>query len=307
MTVAAALDIHGIIPAMVTPLRDEQVNEEALRRVVDYLVGGGVHGIFVTGSQGEFYALEPDERRRVWEVTLEQVAGRTPVYAGTGAVSTREAVRLAIMAEKAGVAAVSVITPYFITPSQTELYRHYRAVAEATSLPLLLYGNRDRTGVPLNVETVAQLAELPSVAGIKDSSGDMTLLAEYVRCCPKRFAVLAGRDTLIYGALCYGAAGAIAATANVAPRLVVRIYERFAAGDMQGAALAQRDLAPLRLAFGLGSFPVVIKEALDMMGFEAGPARAPVGPLSEAQRAELRRVLADMGMLDEKARGAITP
>ncbi|MGQ9552892.1 MAG: 4-hydroxy-tetrahydrodipicolinate synthase [Anaerolineae bacterium] len=297
------LGVYGIIPAMVTPLKDDHINGAALRQLVDYLIAGGVHGLFATGSQGEFYALNPDERRQVWEITLDQAAGRVPVYAGTGAVTTSEAAQLAVLAEKAGVDAISVLTPYFITPSQEELYQHYRAIAEATSLPLLLYGNKDRTGVPLNVDTVARLAEVPNIVGIKDSSGDMTLMAEYIRCAPPSFAVLAGRDTLIYGALCYGAKGAIAATANVAPALVARIYERFEAGDLAGAAEAQRQLAPLRLAFGLGSFPVVIKEALDMMGFQAGPARRPVGPLSESQRRQLREVLEDMGLLARENQG----
>jgi 4-hydroxy-tetrahydrodipicolinate synthase len=302
--VAETLRIHGVIPAIVTPLRDDRLNESALGRICDYLIAGGVHGLFATGSQGEFYALDADERRRVWEVTLERAAGRVPVYAGTGAVTTREAVHLARLAEQVGVAAISVLTPYFVTPSQDELYRHYRAIAEAVALPVLLYGNRDRTGVPLNVDTVARLAELPNVAGIKDSSGDMTLLAEYIRCSPAGFAVLVGRDTLIYGALCHGAAGAIAATANVAPALVAGIYECFVAGDLAGAAQAQRDLAPLRLAFALGSFPVVIREALDILGFEAGPARPPVGPLNATQRAQLWRVLSGMGLVAERDEGA---
>ena len=125
----------------------------------------------------------------------------------------------------------------------------------------------------------------------------MTLLAEYVRCAPEGFSVLAGRDTLIYGALAYGAAGSIAATANVAPALVASIYDRFRSGDLAGSRQAQRDLAPLRLAFSLGSFPVVIKEALDMLGLDAGPARAPVGPLAEAERAQLRAVLQGMELL----------
>ena len=293
--------IRGIIPAMVTPLHPDgrSVNEASLRRLVEHLIAGGVHGLFATGSQGEFYALTDDERLRVWQVTLDQVAGRVPVYAGTGAVYTQDAVRLARLAERVGADAISVITPYFIAPSQAELYEHYRAIAEAVSLPVLLYTNPGRTGVNLSVDTVARLAEIPNIAGIKDSSGDMTLMGEYIRCCPPGFAVLAGRDTLIYGALCYGAVGAIAATANVAPALVCRIYECFLAGDLAGAAEAQRRLAPLRQAFGLGSFPVVIKEALDMMGFEAGPARLPISPLNAAQRIELRRVLEGLHLLRE--------
>ncbi|MHB0875370.1 MAG: 4-hydroxy-tetrahydrodipicolinate synthase [Anaerolineae bacterium] len=293
----AARDIRGVIPAMVTPLANDAVNEGALRRLVDYLIDGGVHGLFATGSQGEFYALSAAEKRLVWEITRDQAGGRVPVYAGTGAVTTAAAVNLAMMAEAAGVDAISVLTPYFVTPSQAELYEHYRAIATATRLPVLLYTNPARTGVTLNVDTVMRLAEIDNVVGMKDSSGDMTLMAEYIRCGPESFAVLVGRDTLIYGALCHGASGAVAATANVAPRLVASIYDLYQAGDVAGAAAAQRQLAPLRLAFALGSFPVVIKEALDMLGLDAGPARPPVGPLSPSQREQLRAVLVDMGLL----------
>lgn len=265
--------IRGIIPAIVTPLKDDELNEPALRRTVDYLVGAGVHGIFATGSQGEFWALSAAEKRRVWEVTLEQAAGRVPVYAGTGASTTREAIQLTRMAEQVGVQAVSVLTPYFIRPNQNELTEHYRAVAASTRLPIILYTNPDRTSTNFQVGTLRWLAKVDNIVGIKDSSGDLTLLGEYIRLCPAGFAVLVGRDSLIYGALCYGAQGGIAATANVCPRLVVRIYDCFQAGDHAGAAEAQRRLAPLRAAFSFGSYPAVIKEAMDMMGFEAGPAR----------------------------------
>lgn len=291
------LTIQGVIPAMVTPLKDDRINEPALRRLVDHLVDGGVHGLFATGSQGEFYALTAEERRLVWEVTVDQAAGRVPVYAGTGAVTTRDTAALARLAEDCGVDAISALTPYFVTISPREMEAHYRTIADATSLPVLLYGNPDRTGNRLSVATVLRLAEVSNIRGIKDSSGDMTLLAEYVRCAPEGFSVLAGRDTLIYGALAYGAAGSIAATANVAPALVASIYDRFRSGDLAGSRQAQRDLAPLRLAFSLGSFPVVIKEALDMLGLDAGPARAPVGPLAEAERAQLRAVLQGMELL----------
>jgi len=143
---------------------------------------------------------------------------------------------------------------------------------------------------------LARLARLENIAGIKDSSGDLETTAEYIRVVPPEFAVLMGRDTLIFGGLMYGAKGAIAATANVAPRLVVSIYERFLAGDIAGAHQSQVELAPLRHAFSWGTFPVVIKEALDMIGLEGGPCRAPVGPLSAEQRERLRGVLRSMGL-----------
>jgi 4-hydroxy-tetrahydrodipicolinate synthase len=289
---------QGIIPAMVTPLTaDDRVNEAALRRLTNYLIEGGVHGVFAVGSQGEFWALSADEKQQVWEIVVEETNGRVPVYAGTAAITTRETIALTRLAEKAGVDAVSILTPFYVSPSEDQLYNHYRAIAESTNLPALLYTNPARTGVKISPSLLARLAEIENVVGIKDSSGDLELTAEYIRVTPPDFAVLMGRDTLILAALLYGAKGAIAATANVVPALVVSIYERFKASDLDGARRAQESLAPLRLAFSWGTFPVVIKEALDLIGMEGGPARAPVGPMSPEQRERLKRILRDMRVI----------
>ena len=290
------LDIHGIVPAMVTPLdENEEVNEGALRQLVNYLIDGGVHGLFPTGSQGEFFALTAEERARVWAIVVDETASRVPVYAGTGAVTTREVIALNRRAEQAGVDAVSVITPYFITPTQEELYRHYIAIADATTLPVILYNNPGRTGgLALSVDLVARLAQHPNIVGIKDSGGDLSNTMALIRQTGDDFTVLMGRDTLIYAALLHGAQGAITATANVAPTLVVEIYEAFVTGDLERALAAQYRLAPLRHAFGLGTFPVVVKEALRLVGIDAGPARAPVGPPSPENVAQLKRVVTDL-------------
>ena len=290
---------RGIVPPVLTPFgSDEEVDTEALAAQLDHLIAAGVHGVFVLGSQGEFFAMDADERRRVAEAAVQHVAGRVPVYVGTGDVTTRRAVALAKMAETAGADAISVITPYFISPSQAELADHFRAVAEATGLPTILYTNPGRTG-GLNVspDTVARLAELPNMVGIKDSSGDLTQTCEYIRATPDDFAVLMGRDTLIHAGLCCGTSGAIAATANVCPELVVSIYEAYTSGDRAGSLAAQDRLAPLRAAFALGTFPAVVKEAVAMLGRPAGPCRRPVGPLSDDAREKLRSTLASMGLV----------
>lgn len=288
---------HGIIPAMVTPLHeDESLNEAAMRKLVNHLIDGGVHGIFALGSQGEFWAFDSAEKRRILEIVVDEARGRVKVYGGTTGVSTQETIALTRMAEEVGVDAVSVLTPYFVSPNPEELYQHFVALAQATSLPILLYNNPGRTGVKLLPETVARLAERDNIVGIKDSSGDLSLTAEYVQRTPEDFAVLMGRDTLILAGLLYGCAGAIAATANVVPRLVTEIYERYRAGDLAGATVAQERLTPLRRAFGWGTFPVVVKEAADLIGLAAGPARRPVGPMADEARAKLEDVLRDMGV-----------
>ncbi len=288
----------GIIPAMVTPITKEgKVNESALRQLINYLIGGGVHGLFPVGSQGEFYALTFEEKKRIIEVVVEETRGRVPVYAGTGAITTHEAVALTRMAEAAGANAVSVLTPYFIKPNDAELMEFYASIAKATRLPVLLYNNPGRTGINLSADFVVRASQVDNIVGIKDSSGDLTLTAEYIRRTDGKFSVLAGRDTLIYGTLCYGGKGAIAATANVAPKIIVEIYEAFKAGDMKRSLEAQFRLAPLRLAFDLGTFPVVIKEALNLIGIDAGVGIPPVGGITPKAKEDLKKILKNMKLL----------
>ena len=291
--------LQGIIVPIVTPFKaDETVDEAALRRMVDHLIASGVHGLFPAGSQGEFFALTVDEKKRIMDVVVDQARGRAFVMPNTGAVTTRESVELARYAQQAGADAISVITPYFISPSQDELYGFFAASAEAVSLPVLAYNNPGRTAVNVTPPTMARLAaKYPNIAGIKDSSGDLSNTLEYVRLCPPGFRTFIGRDTLIYAALTNGCAGAVAATANVAPQIVVGIYDAALAGDAARGQALQRALAPLRIAFNLGTFPVVVKEALEVMGLiPDGRARAPVGPLDAASRAKLVGILKEMGL-----------
>ena len=293
---------RGIIPAVITPLTaEEKFNEKAMRKLINYLIDGGVHGLFVIGTTGEFYGLTPEEKREILLVAMDETRGRVPVYAGTNGITTRESVLLTQLAEECKVDAVSVLTPMFVTPNQDQLIKHYKSVAASTSLPVILYNNPPKTGVNIAPTTVAKLAEVSNIVSIKDSSGDLTLTADYIRLTKERedFSVLMGRDTLIYGALCYGAVGSIASCANVAPRLCVDIYEKYMAGDLAGSLKAQFALAPLRSAFAIGTFPAVIKESLTLLGIEAGPCMAPAGPMTHAEREQLTKVLIGMGLLKE--------
>lgn len=289
----------GIIPALITPLTKEgKINEKALRKLLNHVIDNGVHTVFVAGTTGEFYGLTPIEKRELFEITVDEVRGRVPVYAGTGAITTKDCIEITKIAEECKVDAVSVLTPMFISPNQKEIYDHYKKIAANTSLPVLLYNNQPKTGVTITAATVAKLADIDNIVGVKDSTGDMTLTGEYIRLTKgKKFSVLMGRDTMIHAALCYGATGSIAACANVAPRLCADIYDKYVAGDIKGSLEAQYLLAPLRIAFGLGSFPTVIKEALELLGIEAGPCMAPVGPMSVEEKEQLRKVLVQMNLL----------
>lgn len=292
------LAVKGIIPAMVTPLdRNEEIDEAGIREIINYLIDSGVHGIFICGSQGESYALMENEKKRVIEISVDEVNGRVPVYAGTGAVTTKTTIELSRYAVDVGADAVTIVTPYFIKPSQEELYMHYKCIAESVDSPILMYNNPGRTNVNLEAETVRKLAEIDNIVGIKDSSGDLTLTAQYIMKCPEEFAVLAGRDSLILATLLYGGKGAVAATANVAPRLVVGIYENFIKGNLEKARELQFKLLPLRLAFSLGTFPVVVKEAMNLMKKPSGPAKSPVSSLPEEKKTKLKLLLEELNLI----------
>ncbi len=294
-----AKEIKGIIVPVITPFHeDESLNESGLRQIINYLIERGVHGIFPCGSQSELFSLSMDEAKRVIDVAVEETNGRVPVLAGTGMVTTRDSIELSRYAEAAGADALSVITPYFIKPTPEELRKHFVRICESVSIPVLGYNNPGRTNVPLPPETVAAIAqEADNFVGIKDSSGDLTNTMAYIEQTPPSFRTFMGRDTLIYAALCYGCAGAVAATANVAPELVVGIYDAFQAGDHALARDRQYQLSPLRQAFSLGSFPVVVKDAMNLMGLPAGPARAPITSITGQAREKLVAILRKMGKL----------
>ncbi|MDQ1000523.1 4-hydroxy-tetrahydrodipicolinate synthase [Neobacillus niacini] len=288
---------NGVIPALVTPLdRNGNLMEDALRKVIDYTIAGGVHGLFVLGSSGEIYGLSKEQKRRVVEVTVDHTAGRVPVYCGASEITTRDCIQTAQMVEEiGGVAALSVLTPYFMSPTQTELAEHFKTIAKSTNLPIILYGNEARTQVKIDVKTCEELSMVDNIIGIKDSSGDMTKTAEYLRVTPREsFSVLLGRDTLIYAGLCHGATGAIASTGNIAPKLVADIYNTFVAGDYQKSLELQFKLAPLRLAVDKATFPVVLKEGLRMVGIDVGYALAPAAEMNPESKQVLANVLKDL-------------
>lgn len=291
----------GIIPPIITPFdNDGNINYETYTQMLNHLIEQGVHGVFPMGTTGEFYAVDDAEYRKLLEITVETVAGRVDIYAGASHITTRGVIRLAKICESIpGIDALSVLTPMFVTQTQDELYDFYKTVAENTSLPIIMYNNKPKTNVGIDPTTVARLADIPNIIGVKDSTGDMTNAIEYIRLTrhKKDFCVLMGRDTLIYGALCHGAAGAIASCANVAPNLIAQIYDRYMAGDSQGALEAQFQLTPLRLACAMGTFPAVIKEGLVQQGFPVGKCLEPIAELSPTQKNKLHEVLVEMGLI----------
>jgi len=293
------LDLKGIITPVVTVFDNkENIDEDGFRTVINYLLDHGVHGIFACGGQGEGVSLSPDEKLRLLDISLDTVNGRVPVLTGTGAVSTRASIDMTRAAEETGADAATIITPYYLSPNQDELYRHYCDIMDAVDIPVLIYNNPWRTHLNILPETVARLCEYsPNMIGIKDSSGDLGMTLAYKRLCPDYFRVFIGRDQLIYAGLCSGIDGAVAATSNAAVDIVVGIYNDFVAGNLESARAKQEKLVPLREFFSQGTFPVIVKEAMTLEGLPAGPCRRPVTPISEEKRARLRKILKKMDLL----------
>ena len=291
---------EGIIIPVITPVDAQgKFNEPVYRQLIDFWADRGIDGVFPFGTTGEFYAFDNEVYRHVLEVTKDAVRGRMAVYAGANHITTAGAVELAKIAEEVGVDALSVLTPMFVSQTQDELLAYYTTIANATSLPIIIYNNKPKTNVTVAPETVRKLAQIKNIVGVKDSTGDMTNTEEYIRLTRDLpdFRVLVGRDTLIYAGLCYGAAGAITSCANIAPDLAVAIYNCYKAGDQAGALDAQFKFSKPRISTNMGTFPVVIKEGLRMMGYDVGDCIAPIAPLSEDKRAELREVLTSIGVL----------
>lgn len=293
-------DLKGVIPPIVTPVdADENVDESGLKKVIDYVIDGGVHGVFVLGSNGEFYAFDFENQKRAVEITVQHVNGRVPVYAGASAITTKGCIKLAKMAEEAGVDALTVLTPMFINPNETELYNHFKAIAESTKLPILLYNNPGKTTNNISVSLLKQLAQIDNIIGIKNTSLDFGQTVQFIYATQniENFKVLSGSDYSIYATLAYGGAGCVAGTANVAPALVVDIYNKFMAGDHAGALAAQNKIIPLRDTYSYGSFPVVMKDCLNLMGMEIGDPVKPIEHCNNERLGAVKKVLLDLDLI----------
>lgn len=291
----------GIIPPIVTPFHEDgSINYEVYRQMIEHLIANGVHGIFPMGTTGEFYAVEESEYQKLLEVTVEAVAGRVDVYAGANHITTRGVIRqLRIIEAIPGIDAVSILTPMFISQTQSELFCYFETIAKSTHLSIIVYNNRPKTNITVEPETMARLARIPNIIGVKDSTGDFTNAVEYIRLTKdiEDFHVLLGRDTLIYAGLCHGAAGAIASCANVAPRLVCDIYDKYKAGDLSGSLEAQLQLNPLRLACNMGTFPAVIKEGLTQQGINVGKCLDPISELKPEEKQKLHVILEQLALI----------
>ncbi len=282
--------LKGIIPAVVTPFgEDESIDYAVWQTLIDSLIASGVHALLVVGGQGEFFALTEEEREVAVRFCVQAVAGRVPVCANVGAVSTRQTVRLAQKAEEDGVDYLVAISPYYLKPSADELVAHYVEVCRSVHAPVLAYNIPERTGVELTPPILKRIkGQCENFVGLKDSSGKIEEIPEYTAA---GLAVFIGRDHMILDGLKAGCAGAVSACSNVCPRAFVDLYDAFQAGDLEKAARLQALVEPLRRTFSMATFPSVVKEAMNMSGVAAGACRRPVGPFPVEARGKLAEAI----------------
>ncbi|MDY3006689.1 dihydrodipicolinate synthase family protein [Anaerococcus porci] len=273
------LNLHGIVVPIVTPVdENENISEDKLRKQVNFVIEGGVNGILAFGSNGEFYVLDKDEMRYGFEIMVDEAKGRVPMFFGIGAIRTKTCIEYAKMAEELGADGISIIQPMFLKPTEEELYEHFKAIAESVpNLSVLLYNNPGRTGYKMSTNLVSRLAhDVENIIGMKDSSGDITALSEFIRVTKDlEFSVMGGKDTLIYPTLAMGGCGAVCSTANIMPEIVCGIFEKYSNGDLEGALEDQYKLNPIRLSMDLASFPVATKDMANLRGIDVG---APIKP-----------------------------
>lgn len=286
---------NGIIAAMVTSLNaDETLNESEIRNQVNRQITAGVDAVFCLGTNGEFYILREEEKLEVIRIVVDEVKGRVPVYAGTGCPGTKETIALSLKAKALGADVLSIISPYFAAISQKEIAEHYRAIAAAVDLPIVMYNMPARTGNNIAPETVKELAAVTNIMGIKDSSGNWDNLKAYIEATRGMdFSVLSGNDSLILPTLREGGHGGITAVANIYPETMVSIYRKFVAGDEAGAEEAQQSIAPIRACFKFGNPNTVTKKATNLRGYPVGPCRAPFNYLSDEAVEAIAKVIED--------------
>ena len=285
----------GIIAAMSTPFfEDETLNEEELRHQVDRLIGAGVHGIFALGTNGENYAMDFAEKVRVMEIVIDQAKHRVPVYVGTGCVTTKETVALTRKAAELKADCASVVSPWFAANTQDGLYRHYKAVAEAAQIPVLIYNMPARTGVNVHYTTMQKLGQIENIVGIKDSSGNFDNMQRYLEIPDRNFSVLSGNDSLILPCLRCGGQGGISGISNVLPERMVAIYTQWEKGDLKEAWRVQRSIRPLRDCMAAGNPNSVVKRAAYFVGQKLGPVRAPFNISDPDLDAAIKKALADI-------------
>jgi 4-hydroxy-tetrahydrodipicolinate synthase len=290
------VDLSGVFTALVTPFRDDVIDEDALRALVERQVAAGVDGLAPCGSTGESATLSHGEHRRVVEIVVAAARGRLPVLAGTGSNSTREAIELTRYAKEAGADGALLISPYYNKPTQEGIVAHFAEIARETDFPLVVYNIPGRTASNMVPSTLARLADIEQVVGVKEASGDLAQISAVVALCPDGFSVLSGDDALTLPLLAVGGRGVISTSANVAPAEMVDLVQAFRAGDLDRALRIHQQLLPLFDVLFCETNPIPVKAALGLLGLVGDEIRLPLTRLTDANRERLQVVLKEIGL-----------
>lgn len=287
----------GSIVAIVTPFKNGKVDEKALGDLIDWHIAEGTNAIVPCGTTGESATLDYEEHYRVIEITVKAVNKRVPVIAGTGANATDETIMITEKAKKLGADAALLVSPYYNKPTQEGLYRHHKKIAEAVDIPQILYNVPGRTAVNILPSTVARLAEIKNIVGIKEATGDMKQVSEVIRLCGDRMTVISGDDFTTLTLLALGGKGVISVSANVAPKDVASMCKAWDSGNLQEARRLHFKLEPINQVMFIETNPIPAKTALSMMGKIQEEFRLPLCPMSDANKEKLKKTLADYGLL----------
>ncbi len=287
----------GSIVAIVTPFKNGKVDEKALGDLIEWHISEGTNAIVPCGTTGEASTLDYDEHYRVIEITVSIAKGKVPVIAGTGANSTDETIMITQKAKEIGADGALLVTPYYNKPTQEGLYQHYKKVAETVDIPLVLYNVPSRTGINLLPQTVARLAEIKNIVGIKEATGNMRQVSEVIRLCGERITVLSGDDFTTLTLLALGGKGAISVSANVAPRDASAMYKAWEEGNIIEARRLHFKLEPLNEAMFIETNPLPVKTALSMMGKIQEEFKLPLCVMSTANKEKLKKILINQGFL----------
>jgi 4-hydroxy-tetrahydrodipicolinate synthase len=287
----------GSMTAIITPFADGKIDQQALERLVDFQLANGTTAIVPCGSTGESATLTPQEHVEVVKLVIRGVKGRAPVIAGTGSNSTAEAIHLTREAKAAGADAALLISPYYNKPTQEGIYQHYKAIAEATRFPLIVYNIPGRTGSKIEATTVARLAELKEIVGLKEATGSLDEVQEVIRLAGSNLEIYSGDDALTLPIMAVGGAGVISVISNVMPRQSADLAEACRRGDFVKARELNYTMMPLMRALFLETNPIPVKAALAMMGYCRDELRLPLLPMSDGPRARLREVMQKLSLL----------
>ncbi|OGL44911.1 MAG: 4-hydroxy-tetrahydrodipicolinate synthase [Candidatus Schekmanbacteria bacterium RBG_16_38_11] len=287
----------GSMVAIVTPFKNDKVDEDSFKKLIKFQISNKTSAIVPCGTTGESATLSFEEHQRVIEITIEAVNKKVPVIAGTGSNSTKEAIKLTRHAAKAGADGALLIAPYYNKPTQEGLYRHFKAISESVDIPIILYNIPGRTGVNMLPETVARLAGIKNIVGIKEASGSLAQMADIVSLCGDDFDLISGDDNLLLPILAIGGKGVISVVANVAPLDAANLIEEFEKGNLKEAKRLHYKLAPLVQAMFYETNPIPVKEALHMMGMITDEIRLPLCPMSEGNRKKLENVMKGYGLI----------